>query len=346
MKKSPIALFLLIISSQLLKAQDPQFSQFYSAPLSVNPAFAGTTTEHRLIVNSRIQWPSLPKAYVTHAFSYDFNMHDLNSGIGVLFSQDKAGQANLSTTSASFSYTYNVRLNKQWVLKPALSFGYVARNIDLGSIVLGDQLDARDPTSVVSIDPALGSFSKTQYLDLGTGFLLYNGNSWLGASALHLNQPNQSFIEGDSPLPIRYSVHGGVRIKLGKKSLFKGVKHGSLSPAFVYKTQGTFEQLDLGVNFHFSPIVVGLWYRGVPISKNLSNNLNQDAIVFLVGLQFQSFEFAYSYDFSISKLAADSGGSHEFSLAYRFTIPENPGKVRKKIKFQCVRHSTLWISKE
>ncbi len=332
MKKTCLPILCLLVLLQNSIAQDPQFSQFYSAPLYVNPAFAGTTTEHRIISNTRIQWPSLPKAFVTHAVSYDFNMHDLNSGIGLLVTKDKAGQANLNTTSAGFSYAYNARLNKQWVVKPALYFGYVTRDIDLASIILGDQLDARDPTSVVSIDPALGSFSKTQYIDLGTGVLFYNGNSWFGASALHLNQPNQSFVEGDSPLPIRYSVHGGVRVKLGKRSLFKNVKHGSLSPAFVYKKQGTFEQLDLGVNFHFSPIVAGLWYRGVPIIKSIGDNLKQDAIIFLIGLNFQSFEFAYSYDFNISKLAANSGGSHEFSLAYRFTISENPGKVRKKDK--------------
>lgn len=324
-------LTIILLVPGMLKAQDPQFSQFYSAPLYVNPAFAGTTPEHRIIANTRIQWPSLPNSFVTHAVSYDFNMQDLNSGIGLLVTKDQAGQTSLSSTSAGLSYAYNARLNKQWVFKPALYFGYVIRDVDFGNIILGDQLDARDPTSVVSIDPAISTIENTQYLDLGTGFLFYNGNSWFGVSALHLNRPNQSFIEGDSPLPIRYSVHGGVRMTLGKKSVFKDIKFGSFTPAFAYKRQGEFEQLDVGVNFHYDPIVVGLWYRGIPISS-VQSITDQDALVFLIGVNFRNFEFVYSYDFNVSKLAADSGGSHEFSLIYRFTIPHKPGKLKKKDK--------------
>ncbi|MDZ7648916.1 MAG: type IX secretion system membrane protein PorP/SprF [Cytophagales bacterium] len=39
-------------------AQDPQFSQYYAAPLYLNPAFTGTTQDHRFITNYRNQWPN------------------------------------------------------------------------------------------------------------------------------------------------------------------------------------------------------------------------------------------------------------------------------------------------
>ncbi len=50
------------------KAQDPQFSQFYAAPMYLNPGFAGTTVDNRIVFNHRIQWPSLPGAFVTSNF--------------------------------------------------------------------------------------------------------------------------------------------------------------------------------------------------------------------------------------------------------------------------------------
>jgi hypothetical protein len=45
------------------RAQDPQLSQFFAAPLYLNPALTGTTFEDRLTANYRLQWTSLPKGY-------------------------------------------------------------------------------------------------------------------------------------------------------------------------------------------------------------------------------------------------------------------------------------------
>ena len=43
-------------------AQDPQFSQFYAAPLYLNPAFAGSAQEARVGINYRNQWPQIDDA--------------------------------------------------------------------------------------------------------------------------------------------------------------------------------------------------------------------------------------------------------------------------------------------
>ena len=76
--------FISVMAMVNVQAQDPHFTQFYAQPLYLNPGFAGTTLEHRFIVNNRIQWPSLPEAFNTFAFSYDYNFADLNSGLGIL----------------------------------------------------------------------------------------------------------------------------------------------------------------------------------------------------------------------------------------------------------------------
>ena len=52
-----------------LLAQDPEFSQYYAAPLYLNPAFTGTTADHRFIANFRNQWPNVAQGYVTYAAS-------------------------------------------------------------------------------------------------------------------------------------------------------------------------------------------------------------------------------------------------------------------------------------
>ncbi|MEL7422621.1 MAG: type IX secretion system membrane protein PorP/SprF, partial [Bacteroidota bacterium] len=57
-RKLPLLLALLGIVVCSLQAQDPIFSQFYAAPLQLNPAFAGTTIAPRFTFNHRNQYPN------------------------------------------------------------------------------------------------------------------------------------------------------------------------------------------------------------------------------------------------------------------------------------------------
>ena len=60
-----IVLLFLDINSH---AQDPIFTQFYSNPVYLNPAFSGTNKCPRFVMNYRNQWPSFPGAFVTTGF--------------------------------------------------------------------------------------------------------------------------------------------------------------------------------------------------------------------------------------------------------------------------------------
>src|SRR6478735_7090956 len=98
---------------ELAQAQDPEFSQYYAAPLYLNPAFTGTTMDHRFIANYRNQWPSVARGYTTTAFSYDYNSSSINSGFGFLATQDQAGAAGMKSTQVNFLYSYKLRLSSK-----------------------------------------------------------------------------------------------------------------------------------------------------------------------------------------------------------------------------------------
>ena len=75
----------------------------------------------------------------------------------------------------------------------------------------------------------------------------------------------------------------------------------------------------------------GLWYRGIPTNKNTVEKASQDALIFILGLNLQFIEVGYSYDFTISDIGPESGGSHELSVT--LLLPElNPSKVKRKDK--------------
>lgn len=305
--------------------QDPQFSQFYAAPLYLNPAFAGTAKQHRLITNYRNQWPSLPNAFVTHLLSYDVNAPRLNSGFGMMLSTDRAGTAGLRTSTIQGIYAYKLQLNDSWIISPAINFGYGIRNIDHSKLILGDQIEfGNDP--LPTNDHTIYELGTLHYFDLSTGFVVYNKNLWAGLAAHHLNTPNISIINDVNLLPVRYSVHAGARIPLNPAP-FQGEVVPALAPSLLYKQQGSFNQVDVGMHFFYEPIMTGLYYRGIPFKNDANRQWSRDAIIFLLGITHNNFDFGYSYDLTISRLGPGVGGAHEISVSYQFS---NPTKRKMK----------------
>ena len=74
-------LFLLIIASNAVLAQDPTFSQYYSNKLYYNPAFAGADPGLRVNFNYRNLWTSLNSNFGTYNFNMDISDYNLGGGI-------------------------------------------------------------------------------------------------------------------------------------------------------------------------------------------------------------------------------------------------------------------------
>lgn len=321
--------FLLI--SSLAQAQDPEFSQYYAAPLYLNPAFAGTSVDHRFIANYRNQWPNISQAFETYAFSYDYNLDQYNSGLGVLVMADKAGSANLKSTQFNFQYAYKVKLSDKLMLSSGLNFGLGSRSIDFNKLVFYQQLDFSQDGSNLPPAPSNLNMQGETYFDFGAGLLFYSRKVWLGYSMSHLNRPNRSLLDDETEIPVKTSVHGGVRIPL-YNGVFKRERTASIAPSFVYKQQGNFDQLDLGTYFFYEPVVVGLWYRGIPLQQNAKDNVSQDAVVVVLGFQLSNIEVSYSYDVTVSELGPISGGAHEIGLKFKIELATQV-KKRKKERF-------------
>lgn len=298
------------------------FSQYYTSPLYLNPGLAGSTPQPRLIFNSRLQWANLPKAFTTYSASADILIDDWSSAFGLLVMTDKAGSANLRNTSVQGTYAAKVRITEGWVFSPAVTFGYGSRSIDFDKLIFGDQIIHNGPTT----DDAIGHMGNRSYFDFSSGAVIYNRTFWAGFSAYHINRPNYSFLGEDARLPMRLSTHAGFRIPI-KHSVLSKSKLSSFAPSFVYRQQGEFSQLDIGSNIIFDPILIGLWYRGIPLNKNYNQQASMDAIIFILGLNLNFIEVGYSYDFTISDIGPQSGGSHEVSVSLLL-----PNLEKSKIK--------------
>ena len=309
-------------------AQDPQFTQFYAAPLYQNPAFAGSAHRGRVMANYRNQWPSLPKSFVTYAIAADNYFKRYNSGAGLSVVTDRSGSGSLMSLSVGGQYAYEMPITRVWAFRAGFEFAYRQRSIDYAKLIFSDQLSSAG-TAQTSQEPLKGQASNA--FDVSTGGLLYSKRFWAGLSALHLSQPNQSLVGETSSLPIRWNAQAGANFPLSSARSSNGRYSSneaatSITTAFLYKRQGDFQQLDAGAYLNVEPIVFGVWYRGIPGLKNANNSINQDAVAFLIGLKMPYYSVGYSYDLTTSTLGANSGGAHELSLSYEFET----GKYKRR----------------
>lgn len=334
---------LMLALVSVVTAQDPQFSQFYAAPLYLNPAMAGSTGQARAGINYRNQWPAIDANFTTMSAYFDYYIEDYRSSVGLIVTRDREGLAGLRSLNVGLQYAYELEINENLGFRPGVQVSLYNRDINFDKLTFGDQFD---PTTGGFLDQPTAetfrtNFSKT-FVDISFGGVLFTRTAWLGVSAWHLTEPNQSIIDERSPLPRKYSVHGGFKFNLKPGSKGTGINakraERSIAPAFQYRHQGSFDQMDLGLYFTAEPLVLGTWYRGIPF-KNLNNFVNNESIVLLIGFTQlgakDAINIGYSFDYTVSKLGTGSGGAHEFSLVYTWPM-RNPRKPpRDKLIIPC-----------
>jgi len=293
----------------------------------LNPAFTGVTYEHRFVANYRNQWPGIKKAYQTYMTSYDYNLSDLNSGLGITVMQDRAGTAGLTHTQFGVNYAYHFKISKFAEIRMGANLNYNMKRLDFSKLKFNDQINSG---SSISLDAA--NYEQLNFMDFAAGALLNSTEYWLGLSTKHLTQPNSSLIGDRVPLPLTISLHGGYRFIIEQKS--KDLKR-YVSPAFNYRHQQKYDQLDIGIYYYHLPLNVGLWYRGLPFKKYEATYSSRETIAVLVGFDITDYNLrvGYSYDLTISKLGiSNSLGGHEISLIYEVAKKK---KRNKRILVSC-----------
>ena len=87
--RSLVLVSAFILMGNTANAQDPAFSQFYSNPLYLNPAFAGASLNGcpSAVFNYRDQWPGIGRTYVTYSASYDLHIDGIGGGLGIIVAQ-------------------------------------------------------------------------------------------------------------------------------------------------------------------------------------------------------------------------------------------------------------------
>jgi type IX secretion system PorP/SprF family membrane protein len=321
--KAFTAMLAILLCAGGLRAQDPEFTQFYAAPIYTNPAFAGTAAcGGRVVLNYRMQWPSLPGTFRTFAGSYDQHFDQIGGGIGIMAMQDVAGDGLLKTTALSGIYSYQINVSRKFTMRAAIQATFQQRAVDFNRLRWADQIVARRGF----VNPTAENFpsESVSYPNFGAGVIGYTKNFFAGVAVHNLNEPNQSFYGNSDPgttVPRRFTIHSGLVIPIGP------VKRGSdpdmtISPNILFMMQEKFMQVNMGFYINKGPLVAGLWFR--------QTAPNSDAMMALIGFRHNQFKFGYSYDITVSSARAAAAGSHEISTAIEW-CSKKPNKRYRKL---------------
>ena len=280
-------------------AQDPTFTQFYSNPVYLNPALAGSSGCPRIALNYRNQWPQLTGNYITYAAAYDTYAKNLSGGVGIMAMHDQQGQGTIQTSMIAGTYSYYLKVNRKFRIMFGGQAAYFQKYLDWSKLTFGDMIDPRRGFIYQTGDVPRGDGSHG-FFDVSAGMVGFTKNFYFGVAAHHLNRPDESMILGDSRLPIRVTGHMGANIKLGQRGRYSSTT--TLMPNVIYQYQNGFQQFNIGAYLKYEAFTIGAWYR------------NRDAFIVSLGITTEKFRIGYSYDLTVSQLGGVTGGSHEISM--------------------------------
>ncbi len=302
-------------------AQDPNFSQFFASPLTLNPALTGKFDGvYRVATNYRSQWPSIYNAFTTATASIDFGilknrLPDIDQlGVGIMAFTDKAGQGGpLTDNYAALSVAFHKGIDENGFNQIGAGFQgtFVNKRLDITKVQFEDQLTPLGFTGITS-EVFANNQINVKYFDMNAG-VLYNGSTngynsfYLGASMYHINRPKETFQGGQFYLAARTTIQAGGKIPIGQYNYFHFSANHSMQANAHNTMIGGAYSLNLN-NDRDNPsnLYLGSWFRF------------GDAVIPYIGLEFGEFQIGATYDVNISKLkpASNLRGGAEISLIY------------------------------
>jgi type IX secretion system PorP/SprF family membrane protein len=318
--RTTVCLIIFLCVLGLAKAQDPNFSQFFASPLTLNPALTGKFDGViRVAGNYRNQWPTINNAYTTYTASVDAgilkgHIPEFDQfGVGLLAFSDKSGNGVLQNNYLGISTAYHKSLDENGYSQLGLGFQgtFVQKRLDVTKVYFEDQLRSDGFTGLTN-----EFFQQQQvnvsYFDLNAG-MLFNGstdgtnNYYIGASMYHLTRPKETFMGGGYIKDPRLTLQAGGMMPLADNNAvhFSAI-HSRQAGAYNTVIGGAY-MLNLNEDPEkMTNLYLGSWFR------------LGDAAIPYVGLEFGSLRFGATYDVNTSSLKPGSNmrGGAEFSLIY------------------------------
>ncbi len=311
LKKLSLVLFLL--QTLATAAQDAHFSQFYEAPLLLNPARAGLVNgTFQLTGIYRSQWKEITIPFKTLSGTANVSVpagKNKNNIIGIAITDfaDKSGDATYTVNNigAALGYHKNFGENFNRYLGGGLMFGYASTSYDPSRLTFDEDFNNGTNTEII------GS-TKSNYFDLSAGveynFLNDSEHLNIGLACYHFLQPTVSYSNNaESVIYRKWVASAGYSRPLNK--MF------DILPRAAVFIQGPSKEIIFG-----SDVKVKLTRNAVTNYSVYAGAYYRvgDALIPKFRVDMGDLSFSLSYDFTVSKLAKanQSSGGPELTLIY------------------------------
>lgn len=325
-------IILLLLATVVVRygyAQDLHFSQYFNAPMLVNPANTGFNPDYDFRVggNYRSQWANVGTPYRTMSIWGDtklFTDRFENGwlGVGGSLLKDVAGSGILSSTGGYASIAYHQMLGYNSLLSGGFTLGYMSKRIDISKLTFDNQWNGSFFDVTIPPNEPF-AYNKVNYFDLQMGLnyaYFASENMYLnaGISVSHINRPRESFFDAtvsDNRVEPRYTAF--------VNSSFKVQNTWIVNPNLYVSKMGNAWETVVGFNANrdltgdgLSQFIIGLYYR------------NKDALIPMVGYQVNDMRITVNYDATISSLNTLNGtrGAYEISIVKSGIFPSSAGK--------------------
>jgi len=317
-------LSLLVAKSFLGFSQDLHFSQYFSAPMILNPALAGQfdgTFRYTNIYKS--QWNSISQnAYRTYATSIDGVLYKSNVFGGISFFRDKAGDSKMGTTDINATIASRIRLNNTNSITAGFQIGVLQNSIDFSDLTWNNQIDGKIFNTDIDSKEFNSSYKKNN-LNIAAGmywksvindYAKFN----LGFSTYHLNTITLSYYNTDNILNRRFCLHGGLELTQRNTNV-------TYMPSFMILKQGSANEYNLGLIVKYQ-LGMTSKYTGAKVSSDVFfgafTRFNDAFILYTRFLYKNRISMGLSYDvnFSTLKTVSHTRGGTEVSLIYIFNV--------------------------
>lgn len=331
MKRIYVSLVMVILlKSGGLFAQDPYFSQYFTSPMTLNPALIGKgVPSTRVLATQRSQWwGAAGAAYVTSTVSAEIPLatkanENNQLAIGLMGLTDASNGGLLKNNYFSAGVAYNLALDKSG--NKTFGGGFMAtygnRLLDQSKFLFQSQFSSFGfIRSIAANDPI--QLPQRNYFDVSAGVHYRSvGKKWdfnLGASAYHLAQPDISAYDAAT-----YSMRMRLNVQMGLARKFKGgdeLDFSSLLTRYGYTTVATLGGIykyKIQGDHIISRLNAGILYR------------MDDSFIGYTALEGQRWSFGLAYDFIKSdvKTYYNSVQSMEISFCYFMKSKKKPFKV-------------------
>ena len=299
-----IIVWFVLIGHSFYSQQIPQFTQWSSHQLALNPAHAGIKTCIDIHSLYRIQWVGFQGAPRSGFFTLSApiktkrkNYLSARQGLGLKFETDQIGQFNTNRINVAYAAHFNFTRDTR------LSLGLYGGIIQMGF----------DPSNSVTIEPDPTVIKEASFIAPDASFgAWWNGEDYyFGLVLQNLFRYKWTDLGTDSRYRFHSLLNAGYRFKMNDRI--------TLMPAAILKIppRGPLAIdlqaiLDFGNKFN-----LGLGYR------------NTDALLFFAGFKInQRFSAQYSFDFTLSALQNGGSNTHELSISFSACKPQNNNTSR------------------